>query len=139
MPDTDRATATATRTLRYGVIGFGYWGPNIARPIHQSQRSRLVAIAEQDPARRALAERDYPFARMIVDARELIADPEIDVIAIATPISTHYALAMAALGAGKHVLIEKPMATSSHECEALLQEAARRNRVIFVDHTFVYT
>jgi predicted dehydrogenase len=139
MPDTDLSTVAETRTLKYGVIGFGYWGPNVARPIHQSTRSRLVAIAERDPNRRALASRDYPFARMVVDAQELIADPDIDVIAVATPISTHYALAMAALRAGKHVFIEKPMATSSHECEEMLAEAKRRNRIIFVDHTFVYT
>lgn len=139
MPDSDHFAATAVRTLRYGVIGFGYWGPNIARPIHQSMQSRLVAIAEQDPARRALAQRDYPFTRMVVDAGELIADPEIDVVVVATPISTHYALAMAALQAGKHVFIEKPMATAAHECAALIAEAKRRDRIIFVDHTFVYT
>jgi predicted dehydrogenase len=139
MPDADRPHISRTRTLRYGVIGFGYWGPNIARPINQSERSRLAAIAEQDPKRRALAERDYPFARIAVDAQELIDDPELDVIAIATPISTHYPLAMAALRAGKHLFIEKPMATSSRECEELLAEAGRRKRIIFVDHTFVYT
>lgn len=139
MPDQDLPSVIGTRTLRYGVIGFGYWGPNIARPVHQSRQSKLVAIAEQDADRRALAQRDYPFVRIVTDASAVIDDPDIDVVAIATPISTHHALAMRALRAGKHVFIEKPMATSTRECEEMLDEAKRRNRVIFVDHTFVYT
>src|ERR1051325_7661938 len=70
MSDTERQIPVETRTLRYGVVGFGYWGPNLARPIHQSERSRLVAIADQDAARRARAAREYPNARIVTDAQD---------------------------------------------------------------------
>ncbi len=99
--------------LKYGVIGYGYWGPNLARVFNQAEGSKLAAVADRDEKSRARAAGLYPNIVVHSDARELIADPAIDAVAIATPVSTHFELAKAALKAGKHVLVEKPMAATS--------------------------
>jgi predicted dehydrogenase len=125
--------------LRIGVIGYGYWGPNLVRNFAAGPRTRVVAIAEPSPARRQAAAVTVPHIRCIADAAELIRDPEVDAVVIATPIFTHYPLARAALEAGKHVLVEKPLAPSVAHAEQLAELAARAGRVLMVDHTFVYT
>ena len=125
--------------LRIGVIGYGYWGPNLVRNFAAGPRTRVVAIAEAAPERRQSAAVTVPHIRCVADAAALIADPEIDAVAIATPIFTHHALARAALEAGKHVLVEKPLTPSLAEAEELAALAARAGRVLMVDHTFVYT
>jgi len=122
-----------------GVIGFGYWGPNLARNFNDVPGSRLAAVCDRDPARLAEARRRYPAARMYATVDELLADGAVDAVAIATPVSTHHALAMAALRAGRHVLVEKPLAASSAQAAELVDEARRRDRVLLVDHTFLYT
>jgi predicted dehydrogenase len=99
----------------------------------------VVAIAEPSPARRQAAAVTVPHIRCVADANAVIADPEVDAVAIATPIFTHHALARAALVAGKHVLVEKPLAPSVAAAEELAALAARSGRVLMVDHTFVYT
>ena len=121
------------------MIGYGYWGPNLVRNFAAGPRTRVVAIAEASPARRQAAAVTVPHIRCIADAAELIRDPEVDAVVIATPIFTHHPLARAALEAGKHVLIEKPLAPSVAHAEELAQLAARAGRVLMVDHTFVYT
>jgi predicted dehydrogenase len=128
-----------TDALRIGVIGYGYWGPNLVRNFATGQRTRVAAIAELSTQRRQLAQTHYPHIRVVDDTAALIADPGIDAVAIATPIFTHYELAKRALEAGKHVLVEKPLAPSAAQAEELAALAAERRRVLMVDHTFVYT
>ncbi|HEU4735108.1 MAG TPA: Gfo/Idh/MocA family oxidoreductase [Kofleriaceae bacterium] len=125
--------------LRVGVIGYGYWGPNLVRNFAAGPRTRVVAIAELSPARRQAAAASVPHIRCVADAAEVIGDPEVDAAVIATPIFTHHALARAALEAGKHVLVEKPLTPSVAEAEELAALAHRHHRVLMVDHTFVYT
>jgi len=125
--------------LRIGVIGYGYWGPNLVRNFGADPRTRVVAIAELSPARRQAAATAVPHIKCVADAAAVIADPGVDAVAIATPIFTHHGLAKAALEAGKHVVVEKPLAPSVAEAEELAQLAARAGRVLMVDHTFVYT
>jgi predicted dehydrogenase len=128
-----------TAPLRIGVIGYGYWGPNLVRNFAAGPRTRVVAIAEASAARRQAAAITVPHIRCVADAAAVIADPEVDAVVIATPIFSHYPLARAALDAGKHVLVEKPLTPSVAEAEELAALATRAGRVLMVDHTFVYT
>jgi predicted dehydrogenase len=128
-----------TPPLRIGVIGYGYWGPNLVRNFAAGPRTRVVAIAEPSPDRRQAAATSVPHIRCVADAADVIGDPQVDAVAIATPIFTHHGLARAALEAGKHVLVEKPLAPSVAQAEELAELADRRGRVLMVDHTFVYT
>jgi predicted dehydrogenase len=125
--------------LRLGVIGYGYWGPNLVRNFATGQRTKVIAIAEQAPQRRQVAQTAYPYIKVVDDAAALFSDPDIDAIAIATPIFTHYDLAKRALEAGKHVLVEKPLTPSVAQAEELAALAADKKRVLMCDHTFVYT
>lgn len=125
--------------IRVGVIGYGYWGPNLVRNFAEVSGSRIVAVSDLRPERLALVENRYPTVKATTDYRELLADPGIDAIAIVTPVSTHFELAMQALRAGKHVLVEKPLAATSEQAVRLIEEADRQSRVLMVDHTFVYT
>jgi predicted dehydrogenase len=125
--------------LRTGVIGYGYWGPNLARNFAEQVGSTLTSVADRSPDRLKAAKRRYPWITTHDDASALIGDPSVDAVAIATPVATHFALALEAIRAGKHVLVEKPMTASSDQALLLIQEAARRGRVLMVDHTFVYT
>jgi len=122
-----------------GVIGYGYWGPNLARNLAEVPEAQQVAIADRQDERVALAARRYPGIGLYRDGRGLIADPKVDAVAIATPVAAHFALARLALEAGKHVLVEKPLTATSAEAEELIELAARRGCVLMVDHTFVYT
>ncbi|NUR56101.1 MAG: Gfo/Idh/MocA family oxidoreductase [Acidobacteria bacterium] len=122
-----------------GVIGYGYWGPNIARNVREQRGGDLVAISDLRPQRLADATQRYPGVKTTTRVREVLTNPRVDAVVIATPVSTHYELALEALRAGKHVLVEKPMAMNSAHARHLMEEAARRNLVLAVDHTFVYT
>ncbi|MFP5264535.1 MAG: Gfo/Idh/MocA family protein [Blastocatellia bacterium] len=122
-----------------GVIGYGYWGPNLVRNFMEAPGSTVVGVAELRPERLAEARGRYPSIKFTNDPEDLLSDPAIGAVAIATPVSSHFELAMRALGAGKHVLVEKPLALSSAHAERLIEEAARRKLVLMVDHTFVYT
>jgi predicted dehydrogenase len=121
------------------VIGYGYWGPNLVRNFAAGPRTKVTAIAEQSPARRQAAANAVPHIKCVADAAAVIADPEVDAVVIATPMVTHHALAKAALIAGKHVVVEKPLAPSVGQAEELAELANRLGRVLMVDHTFVYT
>lgn len=125
--------------IKVGVIGHGYWGPNLVRNFMEAQGSTVVSVCDLRPERLAHLQDRYPTIKTVDCARALFEDPEIDAIVVATPVSSHFELGMAALEADKHVLIEKPLAATSEQCEQLIAEAARRNRVLMVDHTFVYT
>jgi predicted dehydrogenase len=125
--------------IRFGVIGYGYWGPNLVRNLVDLPDVQLAAVSDLNPARLAEVQRRYPNVRTAVDANELIRDPEIDAICVATPVATHFALAMGAIRAGKHVLVEKPITHDADQALQLIEEAERRRRVLMVDHTFLYT
>jgi predicted dehydrogenase len=122
-----------------GVVGYGYWGPNLARNFAEAQAAQLVAVCDMDPAKLALAKRRHPAAVITEEFRNLLTDSRIDAIAIATPVQTHYELALAALRAGKHVLIEKPLTQRSEQARHLIEEAEQQRLVLMVDHTFIYT
>lgn len=125
--------------IRMGVVGFGYWGPNLARNIAQCEETALVAIADLDAGKRDSATRLYPYIDALSDAEELFARDDVDAVVIATPLASHYALAKAALDAGKHVIVEKPMAGSTAEAAELRRVAEARGLVLLVDHTFIYS
>lgn len=125
--------------LRLGVIGYGYWGPNLVRNFAAGPRTKVTAIAEQSAHRRQVAQAQYPYIKVVEDAAAVIRDPDVDAVAIATPIFTHHDLAKQALAAGKHVLVEKPLTASVESAEELAELAAKQQRVLMVDHTFVYT
>jgi predicted dehydrogenase len=125
--------------LRYGIIGYGYWGPNLARVFNQAEGSTLVAVADKTAKNRERAASFFPRISVHADAQEIIANPDIDVVAVATPVSTHFELARAALEAGKHVVVEKPLCATADEARRLVDLAKRVGRQILTDHTFVYT
>jgi predicted dehydrogenase len=125
--------------ITVGVIGYGYWGPNLVRNFADQAGARVGFVTDLNPVRLTAVKTRYPVAKVATDYRELIDDPSIDAVAIATPVSTHFEFGMAALRAGKHVLIEKPIAATSDEASRLIEEAERRRLVLMVDHTFVFT
>jgi len=122
-----------------GVIGYGYWGPNLVRNFAELPGARVAAVADPRRERLAAAAARYPAIKVSTDHRDVINDPAVDAVAIATPVYTHFELGMAALAAGKHVLMEKPLASTSEQGSRLLEEAARRRLTLMVDHTFVFT
>jgi len=122
-----------------GVVGYGYWGPNLVRNFADCPDTNVVAIADLNSERLASAKRRYPGIEMTSAFEDLITNPSVDAIAISTPVSTHFDLAMRALQANKHVLVEKPLTTSSEQAMRLIDEAESRKLVLMVDHTFVYT
>lgn len=125
--------------IRIGVVGYGYWGPNLVRNCFEAQGAQVSCVSDLRQDRLALVNSRYPTIRTTQDVHDLIQDPAIDAVAIATPVSTHYDLAMRALQEGKHVLVEKPLASNTDQVQRLMEVARKRNRVLMVDHTFVYT
>jgi len=122
-----------------GVVGYGYWGPNLVRNFANNPSARVVGMSDLDSEKRAACERLYPGIATTASYDDLLKDPSIDAIAIATPVHTHYELALSALKAGKHVLVEKPLAPSAAMVRQLIDEADRRGLTLMVDHTFLYT
>ena len=122
-----------------GVVGYGYWGPNLVRNFSEVAGARVTYVADLSKARLDAAASRYPGIKISTSPQDLIADPSVDAVVIATPVRTHFELAMAALKAGKHVLVEKPLTSSSEQATRLIDEAAARRLVLMVDHTFVYT
>lgn len=122
-----------------GVVGLGYWGPNLLRNFVESEGAQLRAVCDLRQDRVRLAASRYAGLATTSDVGELLRNPAVDAVAIATPVSTHFEIALAALQAGKHVLVEKPLAASSGQGRRLVDEAERRGLVLMVDHTFVYT
>jgi predicted dehydrogenase len=121
------------------VVGLGYWGPNLVRNLHDVADAQAVAACDLRPDRLEQIGRRYPAVKLTSSYEEVLADPAVEAVAIATPVSTHYPLATAALDAGKHVFVEKPLAASSAECEALLARARDRGLVLMPGHTFLYS
>ncbi|MBD6617916.1 Gfo/Idh/MocA family oxidoreductase [Komarekiella sp. 'clone 1'] len=125
--------------INIGVIGYGYWGPNLVRNFSEIPGAQVKTVSDFKPELLAKVQARYPKINVTTDCRDILTDPKIDAVAIATPVSTHFDLALAALQAGKHVLVEKPMTTTSEQAMRLIEEAEKRNLVLMVDHTFVYT
>lgn len=125
--------------IQVGIIGFGYWGPNLVRNFSGKNNCTVKAVADERPARLQVLSQSYPAVNPVLNADDIINDPEIDAVVIATPVYTHFSLAQKALLNGKHVLLEKPMASSVKECETLIELALQKNLLLMVDHTFLYT
>lgn len=125
--------------IRVGIIGYGYWGPNLVRNFIEAPGTTVAAVCDLRPERLEQLPSRYPSIQTFNDHAALLANPKIDAIAIATPVSSHYNLALEALRAGKHVLLEKPIASTTEQARRLIDEAARAKRILMVDHTFVYT
>jgi len=125
--------------IRVGVIGYGYWGPNLARNFNETPGFELKAISDISQPRLDLARSRYSSARLSSNYLDLLNDPDIEAISLSTPTHTHFDIGMAALKAGKHLLIEKPLASSVEQARQLTEEAERQKRVLLVDHTFIYT
>ncbi len=120
------------------LIGYGYWGPNLARNLYQNKLARLAVICDSSAERLADVPRLYPGVAAASDAEAVFNDPAIEAVVISTPVRSHYALARAALSHGKHVLVEKPIALSSTESSDLIAVAASSGRTLMVGHTFEY-
>ena len=125
--------------LGVGVIGYGYWGPNMVRNFQESDVSNVTMVSDLNDARLKLVESRYPAVKTTIEHRELLDSNSVDAVIIATPVHTHFDLAMSALKAGKHVLVEKPLSETSEQARTLIAEAKRRDLVLAVDHTFIYT
>ncbi|HKH43098.1 MAG TPA: Gfo/Idh/MocA family oxidoreductase [Thermoanaerobaculia bacterium] len=123
---------------RIAVIGAGHWGPNLIRNFHTHQTSEVAWVVDRDPRRLELARARYPDVWVSADPADAFADPDVNAVVIATPTVTHYPLAAAALHAGKHVLVEKPIATRVEEAEELCSLADRLERILMVGHVFLF-
>jgi predicted dehydrogenase len=122
-----------------GIIGYGYWGPNLVRNFYETPGCRVVSVSDLRAERLAKVTPRYPTVETTVDYQDLLRDPRVDAVAIATPVSSHFEIALQALRAGKHVFIEKPMTADAEQAQRLIDEAEKRRLVIAVDHTFVHT
>ncbi len=125
--------------VRFGVIGYGYWGPNVVRNLHVLDSCEVVSVCDKNPAALRRAQQTYPGLCVTADTCDLLRSPEIDAIAVITPVWTHFDLAKAALESGKHVFVEKPFTCDSRQAETLIELAERKHLKIMVDHTFLFT
>lgn len=125
--------------LAIGIVGYGYWGPNLARNFSTITDARLSAVCDRSPQRLEHMRKLHPSTRPYADLGEMLNEVKLDAVVIATPLKSHHALAKACLLAGKHVLIEKPMASSSRECEELIAIARHRSLILMVGHTHLYS
>ncbi len=125
--------------IRFGVIGYGYWGPNVVRNLRSLESAQVVTICDKSTSALRRAKQAYPDVQVATDASELLSSPDIDAIAVITPVWTHFELAKSALRNGKHVFVEKPFTSTSHQAEELIELAEKNNLRIMVDHTFLFT
>ena len=146
MTSSETATATlmerptaATRTIRMGVIGYGYWGPNVVRNLQNLEACEVLSICDKNTAALRRASRLCPGLKVTTDLADVLSAPDIDAVAIVTPVWTHYELAKAALLNGKHVFVEKPFTCRSEQAQELIELASTLNLRIMVDHTFLFS
>ena len=125
--------------INVGVIGFGYWGPNVARNFHAVAGANLVAVSDISEKRLVLAQNQFPFIKVMKDPLDLIRSADVDALAIVTPVFAHYEMAKEALLAGKHIFVEKPFTATSDQARELIDLAAKKGLKIMVDHTFLFT
>jgi predicted dehydrogenase len=127
------------RPVRFGVIGTGYWGPNLVRNIHELEGAEVRWACDLRQEALHTVARRYPSVRTTMSVEEVLEDDDVEAVVVATPVSTHYALAMAALEAGKHVMVEKPLAEASDKAESLIALASESKLVLMPGHTFLYS
>jgi predicted dehydrogenase len=125
--------------MKIGIVGMGYWGPNLVRNFLATSNVEGVVCCDMSEKRLQLAKRKFPSVELTASYEDLLSRDDIDAVAVATPVSTHFPLGMKALEAGKHLLLEKPMTGSTEEAMKLIEAAAQRNLTLMVDHTFIYT
>jgi predicted dehydrogenase len=138
-PSRSRFRRRTGSELNVAVVGLGYWGPNLLRVLFELPDVEVGYVCDLDPDRLARFSRRYPSARPTMDLEEVLNDPEVDAVIVATPVFTHYGLASRCLRAGKHVFVEKPLASSSSEANELLELADDMDRVVMCGHTFLYS
>jgi predicted dehydrogenase len=127
------------KALSVGVIGYGYWGPNIVRNFQAQEHSRVQVVCDRRPDALDKVARAYPDLDVTCDPMQVIRSPHVDVVAVVTPVWTHFELAKVALENGKHVFVEKPFTSTVAQAEELIELAERKNLKIMVDHTFLFT
>jgi len=125
--------------LRIGVIGYGYWGPNIVRNLHGQKNLQAAMVCDKSPSALARVRKAHPDVLTVSDPLEVLRSPEIDGVAVITPVWTHFELTKAALEYGKHVFVEKPFTSTAAQAEELIELATRKNLTMMVDHTFLFT
>ena len=125
--------------VKFGVVGYGYWGPNVVRNLDQLDGSTVAAVCDKSPTARNRIHKDYPHIKVVAETAELMSSTDVDAVAIVTPVWTHYELTKVALENGKHVFVEKPFTSDSGQAEELINLAAKKNLKIMVDHTFLFT
>src|SRR5579872_7452720 len=128
-----------SEVVRFGVIGYGYWGPKVVRNLEHLNKTEVVTLCDLNVAARKRAHKDFPQVEIVSDPSEVLTSPDIDAVAVVTPVWTHYELAKAALENGKHVFVEKPFTSNTAQAEELIELAAKKNLKIMVDHTFLFT
>ena len=125
--------------IKIGLVGYGYWGINLLRNFMNTKNATVAMVCDPRPERLAIAQKNYPQVAVTHDFEDLIKNPQIDAVVLATPVFSHYPLAKKALLAGKHVLVEKPFTASVAQAEELIELAAQRKLTVMIDHTFLYT
>jgi predicted dehydrogenase len=138
-PHEDTLAHHDSNAVRVGVIGYGYWGPNVVRNLNALDNCHLVSICDRSRPALKRAHKSYPGVHLTTDMLEVLASPDIDAVAVVTPVWTHFELAKAALEHGKHVFVEKPFTSNSRQAEQLIELAERKNLQIMVDHTFLFS
>src|SRR5690349_20048592 len=126
-------------TLKVAVVGYGYWGQNLLRNFSELEEAEVVLVCDFDARALNKAKKRYPSIEVTQSYAEVLADPRVDAVVLATPVSTHYPFAKQALQAGKHVLVEKPLAQSGAQVLDLIELAESKGKILMVDHTFLYT
>ena len=126
-------------SIRIGAIGYGYWGPNVVRNLYALDNCRVVAICDKNQAALRRANRAFSDIELTTDVTKLLTSPQIDAVAVVTPVWTHFELAKCALENGKHVFVEKPFTSTTQQAEELIELAERKRLKIMVDHTFLFT
>ncbi|MFC1620974.1 Gfo/Idh/MocA family protein [Candidatus Omnitrophota bacterium] len=125
--------------LNVGILGYGYWGPNIVRNFSSIKDVKVVSVCDVSPKALERSKEAYPYLKTSTNHSDVTKSKDIDVVAIVTPVSTHFALAKEALENGKHIFVEKPFTSTTNEAEQLIELADKNNLKIMVDHTFLFT
>ncbi|CAG0956676.1 partial putative oxidoreductase YdgJ, partial [Anaerolineae bacterium] len=125
--------------IKIAIIGYGYWGPNLLRNFTACDGAEVAAVVDRRQERLRAVKKLYPGVEVFASAEDVMRDLSIDAVVVATPVFSHFPLASEALSRGKHVLIEKPMTTSSAQAAELIELAQKKSRVLMADHTFLYT
>src|SRR5215469_924574 len=133
------AQSAPGNVIRFGIIGYGYWGPNIVRNLGSLPGACIESLCDKHAHALDRASQAYPRLKLSSDSAELIRSPQIDAIAVVTPVWTHFPLAKAVLESGKHVFVEKPFTSTVAQAEELVELAEKCNLKIMVDHTFLFT